>query len=119
MWGFGRRWRIEPLAILEVGTSKVTALVAEMREDGHITITGAGRHDSSGVRKGEVVDFENARICVGGALADAEEQSDVEVHHARRTGSNHKLEYNGATQRMPNYEYDQLPGFQKAREICP
>jgi cell division protein FtsA len=62
---------------LEIGTSKVCAVVAETRADGTIKINGVGQAPSRGVRKGEIVDFETAGKCVREALADAEEKSDV------------------------------------------
>jgi cell division protein FtsA len=68
-----------PIVALEVGTSKVLALVGEIREGGHVMITGMGRRPSVGVRKGEVVDLENATVCVRGALADAEESGKVTI----------------------------------------
>ncbi|MEI8121000.1 MAG: cell division protein FtsA [bacterium] len=71
---------LTPLVALEIGTSKVVALVGEFRDDHHIVITGMGEHDSTGVRKGEMVDFENARICVKEALAAAEETAQVSIH---------------------------------------
>jgi cell division protein FtsA len=64
---------------LEIGTSKVCAIVAEARPDGTIRIHGVGQTPSRGVRKGEIVDFETAGKCVREALADAEEKSDVMV----------------------------------------
>ena len=64
---------------LEIGTSKVCAVVAEARLDGTIKINGVGQAPSRGVRKGEIVDFETAGKCVREALADAEEKSDVMV----------------------------------------
>lgn len=72
--------RIPPIVALEVGTSKVVALVGELREDGHIVVTGMGEHDSSGVRKGEITDFENALVCVRSALGAAEETAQVAIH---------------------------------------
>lgn len=71
---------LAPIVALEIGTSKVVALVGELREDNHIVITGMGMHDSAGVRKGEMVDFENARICVKQALGAAEETAQVSIH---------------------------------------
>ena len=71
---------LAPIVALEIGTSTVTALVGELREDNHIVITGLGEHKSAGVRKGEMVDFENARICVKEALAAAEETAQVAIH---------------------------------------
>jgi len=65
---------------LEIGTSKVVALVGEMREDGHIVITGMGEHESTGVRKGEIVDLQNAALCVRSALGAAEETGKVTIN---------------------------------------
>ena len=64
---------------LEIGTTKVCAVVAECREDGEVRLLGVGETPSRGVRKGEIVDFENASNCVREALSDAEEKSDVEI----------------------------------------
>ncbi len=64
---------------LEIGTSKVCAVVGEMRSDGTIKILGVGEAPSRGVRKGEIVDFETAGKCVREALVDAEEKSDVMI----------------------------------------
>jgi len=72
--------RFPPVVALEIGTSKVVALVGELREDGHIVVTGMGQHDSAGVRKGEVTDFDNALVCVRSALGAAEETGQVAIH---------------------------------------
>jgi len=64
---------------LEIGTSKVCAVVAECREDGEVKLLGVGETPSRGVRKGEIIDFENASNCVRDALSDAEEKSEIEI----------------------------------------
>lgn len=64
---------------LEVGTSKVCAVVGETKHDGTVRILGVGEAPSRGVRKGEIVDFETASKCVREALVDAEEKSDVMI----------------------------------------
>ena len=64
---------------LEIGTSKVCAVVGETRHDGTIKVLGVGQAPSRGVRKGEIVDFDTAGKCVREALADAEEKSDVMI----------------------------------------
>jgi len=64
---------------LEIGTSKVCAVVGEIRADGTIKILGVGEAPSRGVRKGEIVDFETVGKCVREALVDAEEKSDVMI----------------------------------------
>lgn len=64
---------------LEIGTTKVCAVVAEPRPDGSLRILGVGETRSAGIRKGEIVDFAKATQCVRDALADAEEKSDAEI----------------------------------------
>lgn len=68
-----------PVVGLEIGTTKVIALVGELRDDGVIMVTGMGERPSAGVRKGEIIDFENAAVCVKSVLAMAEERSNVAV----------------------------------------
>ncbi len=53
-----------PIVALEIGTSKICALVGEAREDGNILVTGLGQCPSCGVRKGIVIDLEKAAECV-------------------------------------------------------
>jgi cell division protein FtsA len=70
---------LPPVVALEIGTTKVLAFVGEIREDGHVMITGMGEHPSAGVRKGEVIDLENAVTCVRSVLATAEETGKVSI----------------------------------------
>jgi cell division protein FtsA len=72
--------RIPPVIALEVGTTKVCALVGEVADDGQLMITGLGECPSRGIRKGEVVDFDNALTCVRTALQQAEEHGQVSIH---------------------------------------
>lgn len=64
---------------LEIGTSKVCAVVGEDRPDGSLRILGVGESKSVGIRKGEIVDFNSAIQCVRDAIADAEEKADAEI----------------------------------------
>ena len=41
---------------LEIGTSKVCAVVGEISAEGALNIVGVGQSRSRGVRKGEIVD---------------------------------------------------------------
>jgi cell division protein FtsA len=68
---------VDPVAALEIGTSKIIAMVGEMREDGSVMITGVGERPSTGVRKGEIIDLENATLCAKSVLEAAEESSNV------------------------------------------
>lgn len=70
---------VAPVVGLEIGTSKTIALVGEMREDGYIMITGMGERPTAGVRKGEIVDIENAVATVRSVLSAAEDSSHVTI----------------------------------------
>ncbi len=67
------------IAALEIGTARVRALVGEPREDGLLMVTGRGECGAVGVRKGAIVDFENALDGVRRVLQAAEEQARVSI----------------------------------------
>ncbi len=71
---------LPPVVSLEIGTSKVRALVGEIREDGYIMVTDVGECPSRGVRKGEIIDFDNALACVRAALQEAEDKGRVTIN---------------------------------------
>lgn len=64
---------------LEVGTSKVCVVVGELRADATINVIGIGQCPSRGVRKGEIVDFDNAIQCIRQAVVEAEESAGIEI----------------------------------------
>ena len=66
---------------LEVGTSKVCAIVGEVSDGGNILIIGVGQVASEGVRKGEIVNMEAATQNIHDALIQAEESADVEIRN--------------------------------------
>jgi cell division protein FtsA len=69
----------EVIVGIEVGSSKVVAAVAEIREDDSLILRGVGVVDSSGIRKGEVIDFQNVQKAIGSALEEAENNADVDI----------------------------------------
>ena len=69
-----------PLVVgLEIGTTKVCAMVGELNADGTPTLIGIGQAPSRGVRKGEIIDPTLAEEDVRAALAEAEHSADVEI----------------------------------------
>ena len=44
---------------LDIGTSKIVALVAEINQEGRLNIIGMGSQDSKGLKKGVVVNIED------------------------------------------------------------
>jgi len=64
---------------LEIGTSKVCAVVGELSADGALNIVGLGQARSRGVRKGEIADAPAAEEDVRQAIVEAEQMADVEI----------------------------------------
>lgn len=67
------------VAALDVGTSKVVALIGETDGYGQIDVIGLGEAPSAGLRKGMIVDIERTARSVAEALAAAERMSGVPV----------------------------------------
>jgi cell division protein FtsA len=64
---------------LEIGTSKVCAVVGELSADGALNVVGLGQARSRGVRKGEICDAPAAEEDVRHAILEAEQMADVEI----------------------------------------
>ena len=65
---------------LDIGTSKVTALVGEYSPDSdEIEVIGLGTHDSRGMRRGVVVDIESTVESIKGAIEEAEVLAGCEI----------------------------------------
>ena len=64
---------------LEIGTSKVCAVVGEKSAEGTLNIVGLGQARSRGVRKGEICDSASAEEDVRNAIVEAEQMADVEI----------------------------------------
>src|SRR6202044_2848944 len=64
---------------LEIGTSKVCAVVGELNADGGLNVIGVGQSRSRGVRKGEIADIPQAEEDVRNAIVEAEQMADVEI----------------------------------------
>lgn len=65
---------------LDIGTSKVVALIGEVTDDGKIEIIGIGRHPSRGLKRGVVVDIEATVNSIQRAVQEAELMAGCEVH---------------------------------------
>ncbi len=64
---------------LDIGTSKVCAVVGELTDGGALNIIGIGQAKSRGVRKGEIVDATVTGEDIRNAIAEAEQMADVEI----------------------------------------
>lgn len=57
---------------LDIGTSKVVAIVGALSSDGELEIVGIGSHKSSGLKKGVVVNIESTVHSIQRAIEEAE-----------------------------------------------
>lgn len=70
------------IAGLDIGNSKIRAAVAVMEEGSHLpNIIGVGVAPSGGLRKGNVIDVEEAVANISSALEDAERMAGEPIHH--------------------------------------
>ncbi len=67
---------------LDIGTSKVVAMVGEVCADGEIEIIGLGSHPSRGLKKGVVVNIESTVQSIQRAMEEAELMAGCEIHSA-------------------------------------
>jgi cell division protein FtsA len=65
---------------LDIGTTKICAIVAEQDDEGNVEIIGIGTHPSRGLRKGVVVNIESTVESVKQAVEEAELMAGVEIH---------------------------------------
>jgi cell division protein FtsA len=64
---------------LDIGTSKIVAIVAEVKPDGGFEIIGMGGHPSRGLKKGVVVNIETTVNAIQRALEEAELMADCKI----------------------------------------
>jgi len=65
---------------LDIGTSKVVAIVGEIKSDGALEIIGIGSHPSRGLKKGVVVNIESTVQSIQRAVEEAELMAGCEIH---------------------------------------
>ncbi len=64
---------------LDIGTSKIVALVAEVHHDQRVEVVGRGTHLSKGLKKGVVVNIESTVGAIQRALEEAELMADCKI----------------------------------------
>ena len=65
---------------LDIGTSKVLAIVAEVTEEGKLEIIGVGHHPARGLRRGVVADIESTVSSIQRAVEEAELMAGCQIH---------------------------------------
>ncbi len=67
---------------LDIGTSKIVAIVAELQPDGHLKVIGLGQHASRGLKKGVVINIDSTVQAIQRALEEAELMADCKISTA-------------------------------------
>jgi cell division protein FtsA len=67
------------IAALDIGSSKVTALIVTRDADGRLRVLGTGQRESRGVKRGYVTDMEASEVAVREAVEIAERISGVTI----------------------------------------
>ncbi len=65
---------------LDIGTSKVLAIVGEVSPTGEVEIVGVGHHPSRGMKKGVVVNIESTVQSIQRAVEEAELMAGCQIH---------------------------------------
>lgn len=65
---------------LDIGTSKVVAIVGEISAGGDLEIVGIGSHRSTGLKKGVVVNIESTVQSIQRAIEEAELMAGCQIH---------------------------------------
>ncbi len=65
---------------LDIGTSKVLAIVGEISQTGEIEVIGVGHHPSRGLKKGVVVNIESTVQSIQRAVEEAELMAGCQIH---------------------------------------
>jgi cell division protein FtsA len=68
------------IVALDIGTSKIVALVAEVGPDGSVEVVGIGSHPSRGLKKGVVVNIESTVHSIQRAVEEAELMAGCKIH---------------------------------------
>ncbi len=67
------------MTVLDIGTSKIAALIAEYTDTGEVHLLGLGNQPSRGLKKGVIVNIENTIQAIQKAVEDAEAMAGVKV----------------------------------------
>ena len=68
------------IVALDIGTSKVVAIVGEVNAENEVEIIGIGSHPSRGLKKGVVVNIESTVQSIQRAVEEAELMAGCQIH---------------------------------------
>lgn len=68
-----------PIAVLDIGTTKIVCLIASAAEDGEFAVTGIGHQLAKGIKSGVITDIGEAGTSITAAVHAAEQMAGVTV----------------------------------------
>ena len=87
--------RDQTIAGIDVGTSKISTLIATTTEEGDANVVGVATVPSKGLRKGQVVNIEEATAAISTSVDAAERMAGTSIAHAYVSiGGNHVASIN-------------------------
>lgn len=87
--------RDKTISGIDIGTSKITTLIATIEEDGTARIIGVSTVPSRGLRKGQIVNIEEATSAISQSLDGAERMAGTTVSKSfLSVGGNHIASFN-------------------------
>lgn len=70
-----------PMAVLDIGTTKIVCLIATTGETGELTVTGVGHQLAKGIKSGVITDINEASTSITAAVHAAEQMAEVTVEN--------------------------------------
>lgn len=67
------------ISAIDIGTTKIVAIIGRKTDSGKFEILGIGRHDSKGVRRGEVLNIEETVRSIQSAVNEAEQNAGMKM----------------------------------------
>jgi cell division protein FtsA len=111
---------------LDIGTTKIGAVIAEVSDDGEPKVVGVGTSISEGLRRGVVVNLEKTVKSISKAVADAELMAGIEAHsvlagiagdHIRSINSRGVIAVSGANREITKSDVGRVVDAAKAVAI--
>ena len=65
---------------LDIGTAKVTCMVAEVKPDGRLNVVGLGTQPTNGLKRGVVVNIEATVDAISRVVQEVELMADCKIH---------------------------------------
>jgi cell division protein FtsA len=118
-----RRKRQKTVTGLDIGTTKIVAIIGQADDEGQVSVLGVGSTPSLGLKKGMVVDIEATVDSIEKAVRKAEEMANAEVKevfvgiaggHITSTNSRGVIEVQNAARGVTEADRDRV--LQRARD---